>query len=74
MSIKIVGMIGVEPPKGSALHVIGGGNVSPEFVREFAQSHEAAGFDMVLVGYHSSSAEGFNVAAYAAAHTKSSGI
>ncbi|MFN7307985.1 MAG: LLM class flavin-dependent oxidoreductase [Acetobacteraceae bacterium] len=62
-------MIGVEPPKGTTLHVIAGG-VSAPFLREFAQKHEAAGFDQVLVGYYSSSAEGFNVASHAAAHTK----
>nr|WP_249681457.1 LLM class flavin-dependent oxidoreductase [Roseococcus pinisoli] len=62
-------MIGVEPPKGTTLHVIAGG-VSPSFLKEFAQTHENAGFDQVLVGYYSSSAEGFNVASYAAAHTK----
>lgn len=70
MSIKILGMIGVQPPEGSTLHVIGGGGISPPFVKAFAQAHEDAGFDMVLVGYYSSSAEGFNVASYAAAHTK----
>lgn len=69
MSVRVIGMIGVEPPKGTTLHVIAGG-VSPSFLKEFAQTHEKAGFDQVLVGYYSSSAEGFNVASYAAAHTK----
>jgi len=69
MPVWIIGMIGVEPPKGTTLHVIAGG-VSAPFLREFAQAHEAAGFDQVLVGYYSSSAEGFNVASHAAAHTK----
>lgn len=69
MPAWIIGMIGVEPPKGTTLHVIAGG-VSAPFLREFAQKHEAAGFDQVLVGYYSSSAEGFNVASHAAAHTK----
>ncbi|MDB5380511.1 MAG: hypothetical protein JWO26_143 [Rhodospirillales bacterium] len=69
MSVKVIGMIGVEPPKGTTLHVIGGG-VSASFLKEFAQTHECAGFDQVLVGYYSSSAEGFNVASYAAAHTR----
>ncbi|WP_421989256.1 LLM class flavin-dependent oxidoreductase [Roseococcus sp.] len=69
MSVRVIGMIGVEPPKGTTLHVIAGG-VSPSFLAEFAQTHEKAGFDQVLVGYYSSSAEGFNVASYAAAHTK----
>ena len=60
MPVRIIGMIGVEPPQGTTLHVIGGG-VSAPFLRTFAQAHEAAGFDQVLVGYYSSSAEGFTV-------------
>ncbi|MBN8902459.1 MAG: LLM class flavin-dependent oxidoreductase [Rhodospirillales bacterium] len=68
MPIRIIGMIGVAPPGGTALHVIGGG-VSPTFLGEFAQAHENAGFDLVLVGYYSSSAEGFAVASYAASQT-----
>ncbi len=69
MPVRVIGMIGAAPPQGATLHVIAGG-ISPGFIREFAQAHEAAGFDMVLVGYYSSSAEGFNLAAFAAAHTQ----
>jgi alkanesulfonate monooxygenase len=68
MPVRVIGMIGVAPPAGTALHVIGGG-VSPGFLGEFAQAHENAGFDLVLVGYYSSSAEGFAVASYAASKT-----
>lgn len=68
MPVNVIGMIGVAPPQGTALHVIAGG-ISPTFLRDFAQSHEAAGFDCVLVGYYASSAEGFNVANFAACHT-----
>ncbi len=69
MPINILGMIGVAPPAGGAtVHVIGGG-IDREYVCRFAQVHEAAGFDAVLVGYSSSSAEGFQIAQYAAAHT-----
>jgi alkanesulfonate monooxygenase len=68
MPVRVIGMIGVAPPAGTVLHVIGGG-VSPGFLGEFAQAHEQAGFDLVLVGYYSGSAEGFAVAAYAAAQT-----
>ncbi len=46
------------------------GGISPSFLRDFAQTHERAGFDYVLVGYYASSAEGFTVATYAAAHTE----
>ncbi|WP_198958861.1 LLM class flavin-dependent oxidoreductase [Candidimonas nitroreducens] len=70
MPAKLIGMIGVEPPSTSALHIIAGGNISPDYVTEFSRAHEDAGFDSVLVGYNTASAEGFNVAAYAAAHTK----
>lgn len=70
MPAKVIGMIGVEPPNKSALHIIAGGNISPEYVKNFAQEHEKAGFDRVLVGYNTASAEGFQVAAYAAAHTE----
>lgn len=69
MSINILGMIGVAPPAGGAtVHVIGGG-IDRDYVCRFAHVHETAGFDAVLVGYSSSSAEGFQIAQYAAAHT-----
>ena len=67
MPINILGMIGVTPPAGGAtVHVIGGG-IDRDYVCRFAHVHEAAGFDAVLVGYSSSSAEGFQIAQYAAA-------
>src|SRR6202045_3913044 len=70
MPIKIIGMIGVTPPRSDAtLHVIEGG-LSPDYVALAARAHEASGFDLVLVGYSSSSAEGFLIALHAAAHTE----
>jgi alkanesulfonate monooxygenase len=73
MPARIIGMIGVTPPRGDAtLHVIEGG-LSPRYLTHFAQAHEDAGFDFALVGYTSSSAEGFLVALHAAAHTKQLG-
>ncbi|WIM09928.1 LLM class flavin-dependent oxidoreductase [Enhydrobacter sp.] len=69
MPVRVIGMIGVAPPAGDAtVHVIKGG-ISPSYLAAFAQAHEAAGFDLVLVGYTASSAEGFLVAQYAAHHT-----
>jgi len=66
MPIRLIGTIGVTPPKSAAtLHVIEGG-LSPNHVTVAARAHEAAGFDLVLVGYSSSSAEGFLVALHAA--------
>ena len=57
-------MIGVKPEgaDGAAVHVIGGA-VDTQWLRAFAQAHEKAGFDRVLVGYTSTSAEGFAVTA-----------
>src|SRR6202167_1456779 len=70
MSVRIIGMIGVTPPRSDAtLHIIEGG-LSPGYVAEAARAHEVAGFDLVLVGYSSSSAEGFLVALHAAGHTE----
>jgi len=70
MPARIIGMIGVTPPQKEATLLVIEGEISPPFVAEFARAHEAAGFDMVLVGYSSSSAEGFLVAMHAADRTK----
>src|ERR1700674_5731078 len=73
MPVRIIGMIGVTPPTSdAALHVIEGG-MSPSYLKQFARAHDEAGFDLALVGYTSSSAEGFLVALHAAAHTKQLG-
>src|SRR5579862_230473 len=70
MPVRLIGMIGVSPPQSDAtLHIIEGG-LSPGYVAEAARAHEVSGFDLVLVGYSSSSAEGFLVALHAAAHTQ----
>ncbi|MBO0757294.1 MAG: LLM class flavin-dependent oxidoreductase [Bradyrhizobiaceae bacterium] len=73
MPARIIGMIGVTPPSGdAALHVIEGG-LSQSYLTQFARAHDDADFDFALVGYTSSSAEGFLVALHAAAHTKQLG-
>lgn len=69
MPVRVIGMIGVTPPANEAtVHVIEGGLSAP-YLREFCKAHEDAGFDLVLVGYTSASAEGFAVATYASQHT-----
>ena len=74
MPVRVIGMIGVTPPAGEAsLHVIKGG-ISPAYLRDFARAHDDADFDLALVGYTASSAEGFLVAQHAAAHTKRLGF
>lgn len=73
MPIRIIGMLGVTPPASDRQLIVIEGALSPPFVAEFARAHEAAGFDAALVGYSSSSAEGFLVALHAAAHTEKLG-
>ena len=70
MPVRVIGMIGVTPPVHGATLLVIEGAISPSFIVDFAKTHEAAGFDMVLVGYTSSSAEGFLVAMHAAARTE----
>jgi alkanesulfonate monooxygenase len=84
--VQIIGMIGVtqETPEnaGASLSVFGGGinpggevpaGVDPDYIVEFALSHERSGFDMVLTGYSSTTPDGFEIAGYAAAHTRKLG-
>jgi alkanesulfonate monooxygenase len=69
MPARIIGMIGVSPPPSATVHVIDG-VVTPEWIARTAQDHEHAGYDEVLIGYRSSSADGFSVALYAGCHTE----
>lgn len=70
MPIRILGMIGVTPPQSKAQLVIIEGALDPDYVAANARDHEAAGYDMALIGYSSSSAEGFLVALHAAQATQ----
>ena len=70
MPINILGMIGVAPPTSSStLHVIGGG-VDGDYIGRFTRAHEEAGFDAVLVGHRSTSADGFLITQHAAQHSE----
>jgi alkanesulfonate monooxygenase len=69
MPVRILGMIGVNPPAGATVHVIAG-SISPSWIASHSRTHEEAGYDEVLVGYYSTSAEGFSVALHAAANTE----
>ncbi len=75
MPVEFIGMIGVKPEAGdgAAVHVIGG-DIDQRWLRDFARAHEQAGFDRVLVGYTSTSADGFLVASAAAAQTERLGF
>lgn len=76
MSVEFIGMIGTRPAsevQGPSVSITSG-TVDPEYVRRFAQAHEAGGFDKVLIGSSSSGPDGLSVAGYAAAHTERLGF
>jgi alkanesulfonate monooxygenase len=64
MSVEFIGMIGTQI--ASEIHVLRGPLIDVDYVRRFAQAHEQAGFDRILIGYFSNGADGFVVASYAA--------
>ena len=85
--VEIMGMIGVnrerDSSRGVTVSLFGGGinpadeipaGIDPDYIVEFSQAHEASGFDKVLIGYSSATAEGFGVAGYAASQTKTLGF
>ncbi len=85
-NIEVIGMIGVnrerDSSRGVTVSLFGGGinpadeipaGVDPEYIAEFSQAHEDSGFDKVLIGYSSATADGFAVAGYAATRTKTLG-
>ena len=72
MAVEFIGMIGTQHV--SEIHPASGQVVNPEFVRRFTRAHEDGGFDKVLVGHSSSTPDGLQVAAYAAAHSERLGF
>jgi alkanesulfonate monooxygenase len=71
MSIEFVGMIFHRP--GNDLRAFASPSdflIDKHFVKRFAQAHEDAGFDRVLIGTSTQSPEGSQVAAFAANYTE----
>lgn len=71
MPVEFIGMIGTRSASeldGPGANLIGG-HIDAPFVREFAQTHERAGFDRVLIGYGSSGPDSFGVASYVSSVT-----
>lgn len=72
MSVQILGMIG---------HRLSSETISPigpifdkDYIRNFAQAHENAGFDRILVGYWSDQPDGFLVTVWAGLATQRIGL
>jgi len=72
MSVEFIGLIATR--KASEIHLAEGPAIDRDYVRRFAQAHEAAGFDRVLVAYHSTGPDAFLVTSYAAAVTERIGF
>lgn len=68
MTVEIIGMITTH--KQSEIHAAQPPVIDRDYVRRFAQAHEAAGFDRILVPQHSTGPDASQVIAYAAAHTE----
>jgi alkanesulfonate monooxygenase len=67
MAVEIIGMIATQ--EASEILALQGPPIDPEFTARFAQAHEAAGFDRVLIGYGSHWADGWQVANHVARET-----
>lgn len=72
MSVEFIGMIA--PQEYSETRPPAGPPVDPGFTRAFAQSHEASGFDRVLIGYFSTAPDGMIVAGHVLDHTERLGV
>ncbi|GAB7535991.1 LLM class flavin-dependent oxidoreductase [Burkholderia sp. 22PA0099] len=68
MSVEFIGMITSQ--KQSEIHPPSGNAVDRDYVRAFAQAHEQAGFDRILVPHHSTGPSATLTVSYAAAVTE----
>ena len=72
MSVEFIGMIATR--KASEIHAAQGPVIDRDYVRQFAQAHEQAGFDHILVAHHSTGPDAFLVVSYAASVTERLGF
>jgi alkanesulfonate monooxygenase len=76
MPIQIIGMIRTDNLSeiDSARAQTVEATLDPGFVAAFARAHEEAGFDRVLIGFHSTGPDAWAIAQHAAAHTTTLGL
>ena len=70
--LEFIGM--VQPRRQSEIHPASGPGIDPAYLRDSARAHDQAGFDRILIGWHSDGPDGFQIATHAAAHTKRVGF
>lgn len=71
MPLQFIGMIrtdNVSEIDGDAAQIER--SLDPAFVADFARAHEEGGFERILIGYHTTSPDGYAIAAHAAANTE----
>ncbi len=68
MSIQIAGMI--QSQKQSEIIAQTGPAIDRDYVKAFAQAHEQAGFDRILVPHHSTTVSAAHTIAYASSVTE----
>ena len=67
-SIEFIGMI--QTQKASEIHAASGPAIDRNYVRDFAQAHEQAGFDRILVPHHSTGPDATLTVSHAASVTE----
>lgn len=72
MPVEFIGMI--QSQKSSEIHLPNGPAVDPAYVRRFAQAHEQAGFDRILVPHHSTGPDAALTVSHAASVTERIGF
>jgi len=72
MPVQFIGFLHYQESSESLAN--NGPEVSPQFIREFAEAQEKGDFDQALIAYSSSAGDGFLVAQLAAAYTERLGL
>ncbi|CUU58018.1 alkanesulfonate monooxygenase [Parafrankia irregularis] len=74
MAIEILGMVGTKEVSETRGSYFDGPAVDAAYLTRFAQAHDEAGFDRVLIGYGATAPDGFAVAGHVLAHTRRLGV
>ncbi|WP_338662144.1 LLM class flavin-dependent oxidoreductase [Pararoseomonas sp. SCSIO 73927] len=70
--VEFIGM--VQPRQQSEIHPPSGPSIDVDYHVASAQAHDEGGFDRILIGWYSNGADGLQIAAHAAAHTRKVGF
>ncbi len=74
MSLEILGMVGTKEVSETRGSYFDGPAVDTPYLTRFAQAHDEAGFDRVLIGYGATGPDGFAIASHVLASTERLGV